>query len=74
LEENLISINKKNIKESIINTNNNVDLSENYFDKPNTIYDNAEIISYGTFLNLNKNATKQERRDAIYNFYKKIMG
>lgn len=46
----------------IITNHNNVD--KHVSDK---------IVSYGDFLVKNKNATKKERCNAIYNFYKKLL-
>jgi hypothetical protein len=63
---------KLNLCEDI--NSNNIDLIQKSYNKSNTNSNDKETISYGTFLNLNKNASKKERCNAIYNFYKKIMG
>lgn len=53
------------------NNNNAFPIITNHNDVDKHISD--KIISYGDFLVKNKNATKKERCNAIYNFYKKLL-
>lgn len=56
--------------EKVQETNNELNLINGYVEESNK--DSNKILSYGEFLQKNKNATKKERCKAIVDFYSKI--